>query len=159
MRQITLDRCYGAYQDSLLALEKSKIHPDIKVISSSLYPVIQLVKYPRSRWYAAAFAVNVNKIHLTSAIRRYKVPEGSPKVKILKEYYYCVIQVNIGLRDRANDNWLYQLISHEYAHLIQIVLDNDVNVNCSETHDKLDHAWLWKHIHKSMNGNGLEYIP
>jgi hypothetical protein len=80
-----------------------------------------------------------------------------PTVTIDGDYYFLVIEINRGALKRITRRGLRYLVAHEYAHILQIVVDEEVS-NQSSYSTPEDHNKRWQRFCKWMGGDVSEYI-
>jgi len=72
-------------------------------------------------------------------------------VKIGTGLYFCVIELNKNYKH--DDKSLSILIGHEMGHILQIVLEKDVNGRFNEYNPTVDHGTFWKMLSHWFGGN------
>jgi hypothetical protein len=81
-----------------------------------------------------------------------------PTVTLLGEVYFLIIEVNKGGLRCITHRGLRYLVAHELAHLLQVVLDEEVDGSYSYSTPN-DHDERWYRFTKWMGGTGSDIIP
>lgn len=132
-----------AYQKKLL----KKIHPNFHI-----------VRKPKWNIYGQAWLVShiakkdIAKRHLKLNVNKH------PSITIDGDIYFCILQINRGCFSFITRRGLRYLVAHELAHLLQIVIDEEVDGLYSYSTSE-DHNKKWFNIVRRMGGTGSEYIP
>lgn len=129
----------------------------LKQIAKDITPVFYIVKNKQWKFYGAAQAIGVYaKKCLAKRILKLK-RETHPTTRILGDDYFMVITINLGLIRKITRRGLKYIVAHEFAHLIQIAHDEEVEGQSSFSTDN-DHNRFWKVQCKRCGGDGEEFI-
>jgi predicted nucleotide-binding protein (sugar kinase/HSP70/actin superfamily) len=81
-----------------------------------------------------------------------------PTIILDGDYYFLIIKINKGAFRGITRRGLRYLVAHELAHILQIVVDEEVDDNYSYSTAN-DHDAKWLKYTKWMGGTGSELIP
>ena len=121
-------------------------------------PVFHIVNRPKWNIYGQAYLcsrwvkADIAKMHMKLSTRKH------PTTVINNEVYFLVIQINVGAWRSITKRGLRYLIAHEFGHIAQIVIDEEVDGQYSYSTDS-DHDHRWLRLTKWMGGTGSERIP
>jgi hypothetical protein len=138
--------------------ERSDAPQYIKRKLAKLHPIFEIVNAPKWQLYGQAYLVG--QYAKKSAVKkRLKLKiQTHPTIYIDDTYFFCILQINKGAMHLVSYRGLRYLVAHELAHLLQIVLDEEVDGQYSYS-TALDHDARWGRITKWMGGTGSELIP
>ena len=145
--KITLKRINNSFKRILKKLLDSDVLDDIKKAALKVTPILATVK-TKAYYYGCAYGIPKK---LTKGYKK------APITLIGKSPHLFFIDINLTMKSKASNKWLDNLVSHEFAHIIVCILEN--NKKFITNRNILDHGWLWQYIHKSMGGDGLQFIP
>lgn len=121
-------------------------------------PIFQIVNRPNWYLYGQAWAVS-RWAKKDIAKRQLKLRRSThPMVILDDEYYFLVIQINKGSFRGITRRGLRYLVAHELAHILQIVVDEEVD-GCYSYSTNDDHDHRWYRLTRWMGGTGSELIP
>lgn len=106
----------------------------------------------RATW-AWAILVNPRNKYDNNNVKYFKLDEKKNKKKIHpclkdKKNYFFVLSLSVRIMQYVPVNDVFNIVSHEVAHILQLVLLRDT------FHDK-----QWREFHRSMGGNGETFVP
>lgn len=125
---------------------------------SKLEPIFHIVN--RKKWllYGQAWAVS-KWAKKDIAKRQLKLKQSThPTTTMDNDIYFLVIQINKGAWKGITRRGLRYLVAHEFAHLLQIVVDEEVD-GCYSYSTNEDHNAKWLRYTRWMGGTGSETIP
>ena len=143
----------AAYKKSIKNFLKSHAPEDLKRIVRTIHPAILVVNKPQAKWLGCAFLCN----QFDNVAYRYQLRKISKSVTLFHRRYYAVIEINKASRKYFTQKFLDLLIAHELSHIVQIIVDKEVDPYGSFSNDR-DHCYFWKMICKYMGGNGKEFF-
>jgi hypothetical protein len=114
----------------------------------------------RPSWYLYGQAWAVSKwAKKDIAKRQLKLKQRThPTIAMDGDYYFLVIQINKGSFKGITRRGLRYLVAHELAHILQIVVDEEVD-GCYSYSTSEDHNDKWLRFTRWMGGTGSEFIP
>lgn len=129
-----------------------------KNLLKKITPVFHVVN--RRKWDTVAQAWAVGKyVRKDDAKKALKLRQSThPMLYIDGDQYFMLIQFNKGASYLWTRRGLRHVIAHELAHLLQIVVDKDVDGKTSLSNEATDHDEHWKRWAKQMGGTGKEII-
>lgn len=133
--------------------------PDyLKRYLKRIHPVFHIINKPKWKIYGQAWLVSrwakkdIAKKQLKLNINKH------PTITIDGDIYFCILQINKGCYGFITRRGLRYLVAHELAHLLQIVVDEEVDGLYSYSTSE-DHNKKWLHMTRWMGGTGSELIP
>jgi hypothetical protein len=138
--------------------ERSDAPKYLKKKLAKLHPIFEIVNAPKWQLYGQAYLVG-QYAKKCAVKKRLKLKiHTHPSVYIDDNYFFCILQINKGAMHVVSYRGLRYLVAHELAHLLQIVVDEEVDGQFSYS-TALDHDSRWQNITKWMGGTGSEIIP
>jgi hypothetical protein len=121
-------------------------------------PVFHIVNRPHWQLYGQAWATSKwSKKDI--AKRQLKLRQAThPTIILDGNVYFLVLQINKGSWRGITRRGLRYLVAHEFAHLLQIVVDEEVD-GCYSFSTNEDHNYKWLKYTRWMGGTGSETIP
>lgn len=130
----------------------------LKRLTLKINPIFTVVNRPHSLIYGCAYAISTSSRNFAIKKRLNLKREHHPSIDIDDQSYFLIIEINKPLLKRVTKRGLRYLIAHEFAHLIQIINDQEVDGRQSLS-TPLDHDIIWKQLCKWSGGTGSDLIP
>lgn len=118
----------------------------IKNILKDITPCIILNDDMCDMWYATAGIAHSRSWEVSE----YNLKETMPHVMIEGRMSWYVIELNLKWLKKANKGTVYDTVSHELAHLLEMRIKGNYNRT-----DNRYHNAYWKNIHRAMGGSGM----
>lgn len=134
---------------------KSPAPVKYKKLCKKINPVFHIIN--RKKWFFYGQAQAIGKYAKSYLKRQLKLScKTHPCVTLDGCEYFLVIEINLGLRSFTRRGLRY-LVAHEYAHLLQMVHDEEVYNQASYATES-DHDWKWQTLCKCLGGVPSEFI-
>jgi hypothetical protein len=158
--KVTVDILNDILADIYEKFKNSKAPVYLKKHLMRIKPIFQIVNKPKWFIYGQAWALSSRSRRKDIAKRQLKLRISThPTIIIDNKYYFLIIQINIGAQQPGiTHRGLRYLVSHELAHLLQIVVDKEVNGTTSYSTSE-DHNNKWRKMTRWMGGTGSITIP
>ena len=144
-----------AYRLALKRFLQSPAPRDLKQVAKRVVPNFIISNKPRAGYHGLAWACT-SKSH-DKVFKKYP-PSNLTPVLINGRFFYCFVEVNIGLNKVPSREFINNLVSHEWAHLVDITVNGFVERNYSIGSDLIDHYYFWQLLHRWSGGDGEEFI-
>ena len=118
----------------------------IKNILREIRPCIILNSEMKEEWYATA-GIEHSK---SWEVVEYNLKEKMDYVMVEGRMSWYVIELNSKLLKKSDKGSVYDTVSHELAHLLEMRLNGRYN-----RQDRRYHNACWKKIHRAMGGSGM----
>jgi hypothetical protein len=136
----------------------------IKTISRNITPNFLIINRPTIKFVGQAWLCSpkVKKERSRSWCwaypKRLKLNIAThPTVTVDHEVYFAIILINGGVYKKMTRRGIRYIIGHEFAHLIQIVMDKEVNGMTSFASEE-DHNDKWYRLARWCGSTGSRYI-
>jgi hypothetical protein len=138
-----------------LKFAKSNQPRRFKNIARDIFPIYHMLWQPRASYRARTWAVNI----------KYSGPEKrdwglskriQPYTRIGFDDYFMCVDFNLSGAKRTTRRALKNLVSHEFAHMIETVFNKEINEDGNYTvayDSETGHGPLWQELHRAMGGN------
>lgn len=156
--KVTKELLESILEDVRIKFNSSDAPMTLKKKLATIYPIFEIINAPK--WYIYGQAYCVGRYAKKCAVkRRYKLNITThPTTIINDDYFFCIIQINKGAMHLVSRRGLRYLVAHELAHLLQTVVDEEVDGQFSYSTWN-DHGLKWVQYTKWMGGTGSEIIP
>lgn len=125
----------------------------------AIQPVFQIVNRKLWQLYGQAWLVG-KWAKKDIAKRQLKLRQSThPTIVVDGDIYFAVIQINKAAARMITRRGLRYLVAHELAHILQIVVDQEVDGTFSYSTETRDHDEKWVKYTHWMGGTGSEIIP
>ena len=133
--------------------------PDyLKRLLKRCYPIFHVINRPKWQIYGQAYLCG-RYARKDFAKRYLKLRRSThPMTRVDGDDYFLIIQINNGAHKGITRRGLKYLVAHELGHILQTVLDQEVDGQYSYS-TQADHDDRWKRLTKWMGGSGKELIP
>lgn len=126
-----------------------------KKLLDKIHPIFQIIHQKKWQLYGNAMAIGkYAKKNRCKRLLKLKCATH-PCITLDGNDYFMVIQIN-HIRSFTRRGLRY-LVAHEFAHLLQIAIDEEVYNQFSYSTDH-DHDEKWQKLCTAMGGNGEEFI-
>lgn len=152
---VTIDLLEELAEECRQNFDASDATKKSKKLLDKISPIFQIIKQTKWQLYGNAMAIGrYAKKDRCKRILKLKC-STHPTVSLDGNDYFMVIQIN-NIRGFTRRGLKY-LVAHEFAHLLQIAIDEEVYNQFSYSTDH-DHDERWQKLCFAMGGNGKEYI-
>jgi len=153
--RITIDLLEELVEECRLDFGFSDATKRSKKLLDKIHPIFQIIKQTKWQLYGNAMAIGkyAKKDRCKRLLKLKCITH--PTVSLDGNDYFMVIQIN-NIKSFTRRGLKY-LVAHEFAHLLQIALDEEVYNQSSYSTDH-DHDEFWQKLCIAMGGNGKEFI-
>ncbi len=119
---------------------------EIKDILKGINPCVCNNDEMSNKYYATASIEH----SLSDTVEKYDLKENFDPVIIDGRMSWFVIEINFKYLRKSNKGTVYDTVSHELAHLLEMKINGYYNRK-----DRRYHNAYWKKIHRTMGGSGM----
>jgi hypothetical protein len=149
--EVTYDLLYMLLDEVKEHFQHSKAPVYLKrIVKKKCFPIFSICNYKKCNWYGIAVAVSKYAHDATKKKLKLRV-KSHPHVWMKQNCYFLIIEINKGLLQYTRKG-LKNLVAHEVAHIVQIVVDKHVDDQYSINDADIDHGKNWKRYCKYLGG-------